>query len=195
MSPVTHFLAGWAVGHAARLRPRDRAAVALAGIAPDIDGVGVVIDIATKRSDNPTELWAAWHHIVGHGITAALVVTAVCVAVAERRALTGALAFASFHLHVLCDVIGGQGPEGEHWPIEYLWPLSDAWQLQWSGQWALNAWPNFVITGALLAAAFYWAWSRGHSPLEIVSKRANDAFVATLRARFGQPASVESSSS
>jgi len=57
-------------------------------------------------------------------------------------------------------------------------------QITWSGQWQLNAWPNFLITGTALALTFYLAWRRGFSPLEIVSKRADDAFIGALRNRI-----------
>jgi len=50
----------------------------------------------------------------------------------------------------------------------------------------LNAWPNFVLTALTLGLAFYWAWQRGYSPLEMVSGRADRAFVQALRRRFPQ---------
>jgi inner membrane protein len=34
---------------------------------------------------------------------------------------------------------------------------------------------------------FYLAWKRGYSPLEMISTKANDAFLCTLRNRFDQP--------
>jgi len=83
--------------------------------------------------------------------------------------------------------VGGRGPEGYTWPIAYLWPWSDTPRLSWSGQWALNAWPNFVITGVLVALMFYLAWKRGYSPLEMISPHADAAFIRTLHARFGVP--------
>ena len=58
-------------------------------------------------------------------------------------------------------------------------------QIMWSGQWALNAWPNFAITTGLLALTFVLAWKKGFSPLEMVSVRADGKFVEALRARFG----------
>ena len=76
-------------------------------------------------------------------------------------------------------------PDGDQWPISYLIPFSNALQLSWSGQWELNAWPNFAQTIALLGLTFHLAYRRGFSPLEIVSERADTAFVATLRQRFG----------
>ena len=68
--------------------------------------------------------------------------------------------------------------------MPYLAPFSDAWQLVWSGQWALNAWPNFAITIGALAATLYLAWRRGFSPLEILSRRADAGLVTAIRRRF-----------
>ena len=97
------------------------------------------------------------------------------------------LALVSFHLHLLGDIVGARGPDGDQWPIPYLLPFSHTWQLAWPGQWELNAWPNFLITILLLSLAFHLAWRRGHSPLELVSTRANGEFVTALRDRFGSP--------
>jgi len=47
-----------------------------------------------------------------------------------------------------------------------------------------NAWPNFAIAISLLLLTFYLAWKRGLSPLEMVSLRADAAFVAALRKRI-----------
>ncbi|MGC2741840.1 MAG: metal-dependent hydrolase [Candidatus Angelobacter sp.] len=83
--------------------------------------------------------------------------------------LTAFLVFISFHLHLLCDLIGARGPDGDQWPIPYLKPFSNAIHLTWHGQWALNAWQNFLITGIFLLATFWIAWRYGNSPLELVS--------------------------
>jgi hypothetical protein len=99
--------------------------------------------------------------------------------------MTAGLALLSFHLHLLGDVVGARGPDGLQWPIPYLLPFSSAWEITWSGQWALNAWQNFAITGALRAFAFHFAWRRERSPIEIVSPRADAVFVEALRRRFG----------
>jgi hypothetical protein len=83
--------------------------------------------------------------------------------------------------------VGSRGPDGFQWPVPYLLPFSDAWQLTWSGQWALNGWPNFALTIALIALALRLAWRRGYSPLELVSLRADARVVEALRERFGTP--------
>jgi inner membrane protein len=103
--------------------------------------------------------------------------------------LTAFLVFISFHLHLLCDLIGARGPDGDQWPIPYLKPFSNTLQLTWHGQWALNAWQNFVITGLLLLATFWIAWKYASSPVELVSQSANDSFVFALRRRISLKAS------
>jgi inner membrane protein len=103
--------------------------------------------------------------------------------------LTALLVFISFHLHLLCDLIGARGPDGDQWPIPYLKPFSNAVQLSWHAQWALNAWQNFVITGLLLLATFWIAWKYASSPVELVSQSANDSFVFALRRRISLKAS------
>ena len=118
-------------------------------------------------------------------------VTAIALAFANRTWLTGMMAFGNFHVHLFEDVIGARGPEGYRWPIPYLSPFSHAADITWSHQWVLNAWPNFAITAALLVVTLYLAWSRGFSPLEMVSTRADHAFVDTLRTRFPRVRSTD----
>ena len=183
MSPVTHFLASWMVANSAKLSRRERAAVTIAGVIPDLDGLGAIAQVLTLRSDHPLMWFSRYHHLL-HNLAFAVVVAAVCFAVARQRWKTALLALLAFHLHLFCDLIGARGPDGYGWPIPYLLPFSRAWTLTWSGQWGLNAWPNFVFTGALLVATFVLAWRNGYSPLEMVSQRADRALVAALRQRF-----------
>lgn len=187
MSPATHFLLGWMVANTAKLERRERAAVTLAGIAPDLDAFGVVPEVLTRGTSHPLPWFSQYHHILGHNIAAALVVGAICFAVGRQRWKTALLALFSFHLHLFCDIVGAKGPEGYGWPVPYLLPFSDRWQLVWSHQWALNGWQNFLITGVCLVATFYLAWLRGYSPLEMISSKADSALVAALRQRFGAP--------
>ncbi|MDM8551935.1 metal-dependent hydrolase [Desulfobacterales bacterium HSG2] len=185
MSPITHLLLSWSVANTVRTDRRERILITIAGVVPDVDGLGIIADFLTRNTGHPLEWWGKYHHVLAHNLGFGLFV-AVCVFFASgRRYVTAMLAFLSFHLHLFCDLIGARGPEGYQWPIHYLLPFSDAWQLTWEGQWALNAWPNFVITGAAILLIFYLAWKRGYSPLEMVSGKADEAFVETLRKRFG----------
>src|ERR1700686_2986543 len=183
MSPVTHFLTGWILANSASLSRRERALVTLAGVAPDIDGLGIVAEYLTRNSRHPLEWFSTYHHAL-HSLPFSVVVAAGPFTFANRRSKTASLAFLSFHVHLLEDLLGSRGPEGYQWPIPYFMPFSPACELTWRGQWALNAWPNFAITISMLLLTFYLAWKREFSPLEMVSLKADAAFVAALRTRI-----------
>jgi inner membrane protein len=163
---------------------KDRALVTVAAVIPDVDGLGIVAEVLTRHSQKPLTWWSDYHHILGHNVCFCLVFTFAGFLLAHQRWRTAALVFLSIHLHLFCDVIGARGPDGHQWPIPYLLPISGAWQWTWSGQWALNAWQNFVITAVTLVLTFYLAWRRGFSPLEMFSSRGDRAFVTALRRRF-----------
>lgn len=207
MSPVTHFFAGWLVAAAADVvRPgsltrRDKALIVAAAVAPDLDGLGIVPEILTRHSSHPL-LWFSQYHHTLHNLAFALVCAAVAFLIAgplrgfafgpairgrqlpSHPWLTSLLVLLSFHLHLLCDLLGSRGPDGDQWPIPYLKPFSNALQLTWHGQWALNGWQNFLITGVLLAATLWLAWRFETSPLELISESTNRAFTRALRQRF-----------
>jgi hypothetical protein len=88
MSPITHFLIGWSVGCMARLKKRDRAIVALAAVAPDLDGLGAIAEVATRNSEEPLLWFSEYHHVLGHNLGMALAVMVVAFLAAERKRLT-----------------------------------------------------------------------------------------------------------
>ena len=63
MSPFTHFFISWSVANTGRLTRKDRLLVAAAGIAPDVDGLGIVADLLTKNTANPLNWWDSFHHV------------------------------------------------------------------------------------------------------------------------------------
>jgi inner membrane protein len=185
MSPITHFFMGWAVANSVpSLTKRERAMVTWASVAPDVDGLGIVAERLTQHSAHPLNWWSDYHHVLGHNIGFALAVTIVAGIFAQRKFTIPLLVLFSVHLHLVADLVGARGPDGDQWPIPYLLPFSNQRQLVWSGQWALNAWQNFVITAALIIVTIILARWRGFSPLELFSRRADSVFVATLRGRF-----------
>lgn len=186
MSPVTHFLTGWVFANCAKLDRRERAIVTLACVAPDVDGLGIIPELLTRHSVHPLLWFTLYHHSL-HSLAFATVVAALAFALATQQWKTGLLAFVSFHLHLFEDVLGSCGPDGYQWPIPYLTPFSSSLQLTWRGEWGLNAWPNVAITVVLLAVTMWLAWRRGFSPLEMISAKADRAFVGALRQRFTQP--------
>src|SRR5260370_15353079 len=189
MSPVTHFLSGWVLANCARLDRKDRALVTLACVIPDIDGLGIIPEILTRTSAHPLLWFTLYHHSL-HNLAFAIVVAGAAFAIASRRWATGLLALLSFHVHLFEDVLGSRGPDGYQWPVPYLAPFSSSFQFVWRGDCGLNAWPNVVITLALLSITLWLAWRRGFSPLEMISTRADDSLVRALHQRF--PAKGES---
>jgi inner membrane protein len=184
MSPITHFLTGWIVANADHLDRRDRAIATAAAVAPDLDGLGIVADFLTRQSEHPLSLYPQYHHVLGHNLGFGLLLSFLGFILGVRKWRTAGFVLLNFHLHLLFDLAGSRGPDGYQWSIPYLLPFSSACQLVWDGQWELNAWPNFVVTGISLATIFVLAWKRGYSPLEMVSESANKAFVETIRRRF-----------
>ncbi|HTA25684.1 MAG TPA: metal-dependent hydrolase [Terriglobales bacterium] len=183
MSPITHFLTGWVFANCFKLQRRDRDLVTLASVAPDIDGLGIVPELLTRNSTHPLMWFSNYHHSL-HTLAFACVMAIIAFLAARQKWKTAILAFFSFHLHLFEDLLGSRGPDGYQWPIPYLKPFSSDLYLSWSGQWALNAWPNVLLTVALLTITFWLAWRRGFSPLEMISTKADSAFVAALRRRF-----------
>jgi inner membrane protein len=208
MSPVTHFFAGWVLasisptGKPLPLTRREKALVVAAAVGPDLDGLGIVPELLTRHSSHPLPWFSQYHHSL-HSLAFAIFCTVAAFLIAGPLAgftfgpaiqgrrppthpwLTALLVFISFHLHLLGDLVGARGPDGYQWPIPYLKPFSDAWQLTWHGQWALNGWQNFVITGLLLLATLWIARKYGNSPVELVSERGNHTFIETLRSWTG----------
>ena len=188
MSPVTHFFIGWLTANTVQVERRERALITVAGIIPDADGLVIVGDFLAGRSTDRLELWGTYHHVLGHNIGfAALVMTAAFLLARRRRTITALLAGISFHLHLLGDLLGSRGPDGDQWPIPYLLPFSRDWQWIWEGQWVLNSWQNLLITIMVMGTSFYLAWKSGYSPLEMVSTKADKGFITALRKRFGRP--------
>jgi hypothetical protein len=182
---VTHLLAGWSLGAASGQKGRDLSLVAWAGVLPDLDGAGLAVDVATRTLGMPETHFYAWHHVYGHGLPAALVIAGVAYAAGVNRMRTALLAFAAAHLHLLCDVVGSRGLRPEDlWEISYLMPLSDALRVTWAGQWPVSSWQNTTISALLLVLTVVLAVWRGVSPVALVSRRADAAVVATLRARW-----------
>ena len=176
---------GWAVANSApSLDKPERAMVTWASVVPDIDGLGVVADWLTRNSSHPLNWWGGYHHILAHNLCFALIVAVVAAILAKQKAKTTLLVLLSFHLHLAADLVGARGPDGEQWPIPYLLPFMNVVQLTWSGQWALNAWPNFVVTAVLIGIALILARKRGFSPVEMFSSKVDAIFVRALRTRF-----------
>jgi membrane-bound metal-dependent hydrolase YbcI (DUF457 family) len=156
------------------------------GLAPDLDGLGLFVDFATRLVGlGWTDYYQSYHRLYGHGLPAALVLSILVFALARHRWRAALAAFASVHLHLLLDLAGSRGGDPEDlWPIRYLMPLSDAVTITWTEQWQLVSWQNTTITALLVVTALAMAHRRGYSPVTLFSKKADAAVVAALRSRW-----------
>lgn len=183
MSPTTHLLASWIVAAKTTDNPRDRRLVSLAGVLPDLDGLGLVVDVfngATGRAR--TAYYQDYHHVLLHGLFGAVIVSAVMAALARRRLRVALLSLLTFHLHLLCDYVGSRGPDkGDKWPIAYLSPFSQklTWFCPW--QWPLAGWRNDIISFVLFITPMGMAVKLGYSVIGVFSVKADKPFVDTLQ--------------
>lgn len=187
MNPLSHLMLSWLAADSLATNRRERFALTMAGIIPDADGLGALVDLA--RHDPLMPFYNRWHHVLGHGLPFALLVGLGCMTAGKRRGRLFLGGFLIFHLHLLCDLIGSRGPDGP-WTVPWLSPVSDYLTLSLSWQWALNGWQNITIGITALALIFYSSWRKGQTPLEFISLRMDAALSETLRQRFGNPQSV-----
>jgi inner membrane protein len=183
MSPLTHLLASWIVAAKTTDNLRDRRLVTLAGVLPDLDGLGIVFDIANGSfARGNVYYYPEYHHWLAHGLPAALLCSAVLAVFGRRRWHVFGLALIVFHLHLLCDLAGSRGPSADDfWPIFYFGPISRNPMWIWKHQWALDSWPNRIITLFLFGWSLWLAVKRGDSFVGVFNRRADRVFVGVLR--------------
>jgi inner membrane protein len=101
MSPLTHLLASWVIAAKTTDHPRDCRLVALAGILPDVDGLGLGLDLANSAlGRKPAFFYGHYHHYLLHGIFGAAVITLLLTCFAKQRWRVALLSLAVFHLHL-----------------------------------------------------------------------------------------------
>jgi inner membrane protein len=183
MSPLTHLLASWIVAAKTTDNLRDRRLVTLAGVAPDLDGLGLVLDFANGAfTSGQFYYYPTYHHMVTHGWPASLACSILMAALGRRHWRVFWLSLLTFHLHLLCDFVGSRGPDkGDIWPIFYCAPLSQHPMWSWPYQWPLDGWQNRIITLALLAWALCLAVKKGDSFVAVFNRRCDRVFVSVLQ--------------
>ena len=183
MSPETHLLASWLIAAKVTRNPRDCRLATLAGVLPDLDGSGLVIDMINRAlGRHETFFYQNYHHYVLHGIFGAVLISGLLAAFAREKWRVAWLAFLLVHVHLFCDVIGARGPTiDDIWRIFYLAPFTThSMILSWKHQWRLDGWQNRWITVALFAWALWVPLRTGYSVVGVFSRRADEVFVAIL---------------
>ncbi|HTI98881.1 MAG TPA: metal-dependent hydrolase [Dongiaceae bacterium] len=183
MAPATHLFLSWVIAAKTTDNPRDCRLVTLAGILPDLDGLGLGPDLLNQALGRPaTHFYLNYHHFLLHGLAGGLLIAGVLAAFAQRRWRVALLALALFHLHLLCDLAGSRGPDPDDlWPIFYFGPFHKDPMWLWTGQWPLNAWPLQVSTVLLFGWSLGLAVKRGDSVVGVFNRRLDRTFVAVLR--------------
>jgi inner membrane protein len=185
MSPITHFIGSWLVAVAATKDPRDRRLITLAGVLPDVDGFGLLADVALAAlsgKETHFEYYHKFHHLLLHGWPGALFIAGMLMLFAKQRWRVAGLSLITFHLHLLCDLLGSRGPSiSDLWPICYGEPLFRHPIWIWKSQWKLDGWQNQFIFLGVFGTAIAIALKRGYSFVEVFSERWDGVVVAVLR--------------
>lgn len=183
MNPETHLLASWVIGAKATTNARDCRLVALAGILPDLDGLGLFVDVGARLfAEKKTLFYEHYHHYLLHGLFGAVVLTLLLTCFARQKWRVALLCLIVVHLHLLCDFVGSRGPSPEDlWPIFYQGPFDKDPMWIWKGQWRLDAWPNRILSVGLFAWALWMAVRLGYSFVGVFSARLDRTFIRVLR--------------
>ncbi len=96
MSPIGHLQYGWWFAHWGEFRRPERAAIALAGVAPDLDSLSLLVGGDASHR---------YHHILLHNVGATLAAVALAIAVFWRRPRLWALVGFAFAMHVVEDYV------------------------------------------------------------------------------------------
>jgi inner membrane protein len=178
-----HFIISWVVANSIALDRRARVGITLAGIVPDIDGVGYIVDKLNLQFNIESSYFADYHHLYGHNIFAGLMISSIAGAFCQRKVSVFLLSLLTFHLHLLCDLAGSMGPDGYQWPIYYLYPLLPDLQLTWSGQWELSSWKNSAIGVSFFVLALALARYRQVTFFEFFSAKIEKVVAEVARQR------------
>lgn len=185
MAPVTHLLASWIIAAKTTDNPRDCRLVTLAGILPDADGLGLIVDLANQalgHKGTPFYWYQHYHHCLLHGLFGGVLIAVVLAGFARRHWRVALLALLVFHLHLLCDFVGSRGPTPEDlWPIFYFGPFDKDPMWIWKGQWRLDGWINRLLTVGLFLWALWLAAPIGHSVVGVFNRRLDGVVVGVLK--------------
>ena len=156
MSPVAHLQYGWWFAHWGDFSHRERAAIALAGAAPDLDGLSFLAG---------GDVFHRYHHILFHNVGATLAVAVLAGVFFWRRVQVWLLIVFAYAMHMVEDYVTVA------W-YQHPWrPFAP------SGVNLADHLPGWLVQGVFQALAMIfilgitvWIYLRHHrTPLEILS--------------------------
>ncbi|MGD1104728.1 MAG: metal-dependent hydrolase [Terriglobia bacterium] len=167
MQVPIHLAISWLIGHRLPER-RDRRLVAWSGVVPDLDALSLLGGAAA---------YSEYHHVLTHGVVAAVVVTTISAAFARERWKVLLLALLAFHVHLICDLLGS----GRNWPLVYFYPFNRHEYYTPYG-WPLASLQNAFVWLAAVALTVWVGTTRGRTFAEaFLPARADAAVVKALR--------------
>ena len=171
MYPETHLLASWVIGAKTTDNARDCRLIALAGILPDVDGLGLIADMATQALGmKKTLFYEHYHHYLLHGAFGAFCHSAhvFCLTDKWRVAL---LALIVVHRHLLCDFVGSRDLNPKTFGRSSLGPFTKIRCGFGRDSYAWTAGPIGCCPPGLFLWALWLAVPRGYSFVGVFSKR------------------------
>jgi hypothetical protein len=162
-----HLAISWLIGHTLPER-RDRRLVAWAGVAPDLDALSLLAGEGA---------FSEYHHVLTHGIVAAIVFTILWTALARQRLRVMVLSLVAFHVHLICDLLGSE----KDWPIVYFYPFSRHEFITPYG-WSLASPQNGIVWLAAVGTTVWVGVKHGRTFAEtFLPAKADAAIVRVLR--------------
>ena len=154
MTGVAHASLGWMLAEAGRGDRAFRAAVLAAALAPDLDGLTVLLGTAA---------YDHYHHLLSHNALFSLLVSLVAVALCRRSILK---VFLFTQLAFYTHYFGGYF--FTKYPLYWLYPFSDRPFFTENSVWVGHP-VNQVLNFAFLLFLGLVAWRTGRTPLEVLS--------------------------
>ncbi|HEV2352514.1 MAG TPA: metal-dependent hydrolase [Terriglobia bacterium] len=156
LSPVAHLQYGWWFAHWMQTSRRERAAIALAGAGPDLDGLAMF---------GGGDAYYRYHHMLFHNLGSTLAVIPLAGIFFWKRPVVWFLVVFAFGMHVVEDYFTVA------WPMRVWEPFNDS--VTNLG----NHFPIWMVQGVFQIAAILfilsmtvWIYLRYHrTPLEIIS--------------------------
>jgi len=156
MSPIGHLQFGWWFAHWGEFSRRERAAIALAGVGPDLDSASLVAG---------HDAFYRYHHILFHNVGATLAAAVLAGLFLWRRPRVWLLVVFAFAAHLLEDYLT------VGWD-QFLWQPFNASAVNLS-----HHLPNWLVQGVFQITAMVfilgmtvWIYLRHRrTPLEIIS--------------------------